>query len=99
VVGEGGIEATHDSDLVYRLRAACNYDDTGNYDPLVLGLNTRLKELNALLALQGPTHLEEQLRRRNAIAARFTSDRKPFLRSFSRRSFRRMRGLTKSFPF
>jgi dTDP-4-amino-4,6-dideoxygalactose transaminase len=73
VAGEGGIVATHDSDLACRLRAARNYGDTGNYDPLVLGLNARLTELNALLALHGLAHLEEQLRRRNAIATRFTS--------------------------
>ena len=73
VAGEGGIVATHDSDLACRLRAARNYGDTGNYDPLVLGLNARLTELNALLAMHGLAYLPEQLRRRNAIATRFTS--------------------------
>lgn len=71
VAGEGGLVATRHAKLAQRLRAARNYGDSGTYDPLVLGLNARMPELNALLALRGLPGVEAQVARRNAIARLF----------------------------
>ena len=71
VAGEGGLVATRHAELAQRLRAARNYGDSGTYDPLVLGLNARMPELNALLALRGLPGVEAQVARRNAIARLF----------------------------
>ncbi len=87
VAGEGGLVATHDPQLAARLRAARNYGDAGTYDPLVLGLNARLPEFNALLALHGLREVNDQVGRRNAIAARFTKG----LRDLPGLSFQKVR--------
>jgi len=71
VAGEGGLVATRDAELAERLRAARNYGDSGTYDPVVLGLNARMTEINALLALHGLPGVEAQVARRNAIARLF----------------------------
>ncbi len=71
VAGEGGLIATSDRRLAARLRAARNYGDAGNYDPELLGLNARLAEFNALLAIHGLAHVDAQIARRNALAERF----------------------------
>ncbi|MGH8323995.1 MAG: DegT/DnrJ/EryC1/StrS family aminotransferase [Steroidobacteraceae bacterium] len=73
VAGEGGLIATQDRELAARLRAARNYGDAGGYDPIVLGLNARLPEFNALLALGGLPEVESRVARRNGIAARFVA--------------------------
>lgn len=67
VAGEGGLVATHDSDLAQRLRAARNYGDAGNSDPELPGLNARMSELHAALALRGLDGLEERIERRNEV--------------------------------
>jgi dTDP-4-amino-4,6-dideoxygalactose transaminase len=72
VAGEGGLISTHDSGLAERLRAARNYGDAGSYDPVVLGLKSRLPELNAMLALHGLSNVDGQVKRRNQVAASFT---------------------------
>jgi len=67
VAGEGGLIATRDGDLARRLRAARNYGDSGNYDPELVGLNARMSEFHAALALRGLQGLDARIERRNEI--------------------------------
>jgi len=71
VAGEGGLVATRDAELAEKLRAARNYGDAGNYDPEVLGVNARMSEINAAMALQGLTGLDARIERRNEIRLRY----------------------------
>jgi dTDP-4-amino-4,6-dideoxygalactose transaminase len=67
VAGEGGLIATCDAALAQRLRAARNYGDAGDANPQLLGLNARMSEFHAALALNGFTGLEARIERRNQI--------------------------------
>jgi dTDP-4-amino-4,6-dideoxygalactose transaminase len=67
VAGEGGLIATRDAVLARRLRAARNYGDAGNYDPELIGLNARMSEFHAALALRGLDGLDARIERRNQI--------------------------------
>jgi dTDP-4-amino-4,6-dideoxygalactose transaminase len=67
VAGEGGMIATRDAILARRLRAARNYGDAGNYDPELFGLNARMSEFHAALALRGLDGLDARIERRNQI--------------------------------
>jgi dTDP-4-amino-4,6-dideoxygalactose transaminase len=67
--GEGGLIATADSALAARLRQARNYGNDGSYDCPILGLNARMTELQAALALAGLPHVEEGIERRRRLAA------------------------------
>lgn len=71
VGGEGGLIATRDAALAQRLRAARNYGDAGDYDPEVTGLNGRMSELQAALALRGLSGLDQRIDRRNQIRLRY----------------------------
>jgi len=71
VAGEGGLVATRDAGLAEKLRAARNYGDAGNYDPEVLGVNARMSEINAAMALHGLTALDARIERRNEIRRRY----------------------------
>lgn len=67
VAGEGGLVAAHDAKLAERLRAARNYGDAGDSDPEIRGLNARMSEFHAALALRGLEGLDERIARRNQI--------------------------------
>src|SRR6202047_2732100 len=67
VAGEGGMIATRDPDLARTLRAARNYGDSGNYDPELAGLNARMSEFHAALALRGLHGLDARIARRIEI--------------------------------
>jgi dTDP-4-amino-4,6-dideoxygalactose transaminase len=71
VGGEGGVIATRDAALARRLRVARNYGDSGDHDPEVLGLNARMTEFHAALALRGVAGIEERIMRRNEIRLRY----------------------------
>lgn len=71
VAGEGGLIATPDAALAERLRAARNYGDAGDADPQLLGLNARLSEFHAALALSGFASLEARIERRNQIRGQY----------------------------
>jgi dTDP-4-amino-4,6-dideoxygalactose transaminase len=71
VAGEGGLVATRDPELAEKLRAARNYGDAGNYDPEILGVNARMSEINAAMALHGLVGLEARIERRNEIRTRY----------------------------
>lgn len=72
VAGEGGLVTTNDAVLAQRIRAGRNYGDLGSYDPLMLGLNARMTEFNAALALAGLEILDRRIERYREIAQRYT---------------------------
>lgn len=74
VAGEGGLVCTNDATLAHRLRAGRNYGDLGTYDPMLLGLNARMTEFNAALALAGLDLVPAKVARHNQIAAQYTAE-------------------------
>lgn len=68
---EGGLVATNDATLAERLRIARNYGNPGDYDTRFPGLNGRLSELHAALALVALDHLEDRVEHRNRVADRY----------------------------
>lgn len=73
VAGEGGLIATGNRDLGRALRAARNYGDAGAYDCDMLGLNARLSELHAALALAALPLVDRQVEVRNGLARVYES--------------------------
>jgi dTDP-4-amino-4,6-dideoxygalactose transaminase len=73
VAGEGGLVCTNDSTLARLVRAARNYGDNGSYDPELVGLNARMTEFNAALALAGIDMVERKVDRNNQIAKLYTN--------------------------
>jgi dTDP-4-amino-4,6-dideoxygalactose transaminase len=71
VAGEGGLITTRDAGLAEKFRAARNYGDAGNYDPEILGVNARMSEIHAAMALHGLAGLEARIERRNEIRLRY----------------------------
>jgi len=68
---EGGLVTTDDGALAEHLRLAKNYGNPGDYDTRFPGLNGRLSELHAALALVALDYLDERVVHRNRIAARY----------------------------
>jgi dTDP-4-amino-4,6-dideoxygalactose transaminase len=67
IAGEGGMISTRDAELAQKLRAARNYGDSGNYDPESAGLNARMSEFHAALALRGLHSVDARIDRRNQV--------------------------------
>jgi len=72
VAGEGGLVTTGDAKLAAAVRAMRNYGDIGAYNPDWLGLNARMTEFNAALALRCLPLIDAKVRRRNSIAQTYT---------------------------
>lgn len=72
VAGEGGLVATNNEDLADTLELAREYGNDGSYDSLFPGINGRLGEFNALLALRGIAELDAGANHRREIAASYT---------------------------
>jgi dTDP-4-amino-4,6-dideoxygalactose transaminase len=72
VAGEGGLVCTNDSTLARMIKAARNYGDAGSYDPELLGLNARMTEFNAAMALAGLALVDQKIKRHNEIAKQYT---------------------------
>jgi dTDP-4-amino-4,6-dideoxygalactose transaminase len=73
VAGEGGLVATRSADLARLLRVGRDYGNPGDYDTRFVGLNARMSEFHAAMALESLHLLDEQLARRRAAAARYCS--------------------------
>lgn len=73
VAGEGGLVTTNDAMLARAIRGMRNYGDLGAYDPEWLGMNARMSEFNAALAIAGLPLVEAKVARRNWIAKKYTS--------------------------
>jgi dTDP-4-amino-4,6-dideoxygalactose transaminase len=71
VAGEGGVVTTDDDDLAEWLRLGRDYGNPGDYDSLFPGLNARMSELHATVALASLRGLDAHIDARNALVARF----------------------------
>ncbi|HEX5616363.1 MAG TPA: DegT/DnrJ/EryC1/StrS family aminotransferase, partial [Acidimicrobiia bacterium] len=71
VAGEGGLVATDDDDLAHAVRIGRDYANPGDYDTQFVGLNGRMSELHAAVALASLEHLDEHLAVRRELAARY----------------------------
>lgn len=69
VAAEGGIIATNDDLLAERCRIGRDYGNPGDYDCVFVGLNARMSEVHAAIALASFEDLEERIERRNGLAA------------------------------
>jgi dTDP-4-amino-4,6-dideoxygalactose transaminase len=68
VAGEGGLIATNDAVIAERCRVGRDYGNPGDYDCLFVGLNARMSELHAVVALASLEALDERIERRNELA-------------------------------
>jgi len=71
IAGEGGIITTNDDDLAERCRLGRDYGKTKDYDVRFIGLNARMSELHAAVALASLDGLDGWLERRNRAAERY----------------------------
>jgi dTDP-4-amino-4,6-dideoxygalactose transaminase len=71
VAGEGGLVSTADPELAERLRIGREYANPGDYDSRFVGLNARMSEFHAALALRSLETLDERIERRNVLASRY----------------------------
>ena len=71
VAAEGGIVATNDDEVARRVRVGRNYGNPGDYGSEFPGLNARMPEFNAILGLKSLEMLEDNVRRRNQVAAEY----------------------------
>ena len=71
VAGEGGIVATDDPQLAEGCRIGRDYGNPGNYDFQFVGLNARMSEIHAAMALRSLDSLDERVERRGGLAERY----------------------------
>jgi len=68
VAGEGGIVATDDDALAGEVRLGRDYGKEPDYDCRIIGLNARMSELHAVVALASLEGIDERVARRNEVA-------------------------------
>lgn len=71
VAGEGGLVATNREDVAASVRMGRDYGNPGDYDTRFVGLNARMSELHAAVALESLADLDENLVHRQAVAGRY----------------------------
>ncbi len=71
VAGEGGLVATNRDELAALVRIGRDYGNPGDYDTQFVGLNARMSELHAAVALESLTELDEHLATRQELARRY----------------------------
>ena len=71
VAGEGGIVATDCDCLAHFVRLGREYGNDGSYDALFAGVNGRMPELSAAVAISSLAMLDDVADRRRQIAARY----------------------------
>jgi dTDP-4-amino-4,6-dideoxygalactose transaminase len=69
IAAEGGLITTDDDLLAERCRIGRDYGNPGDYDCRFVGLNARMSEVHAAIALASMEDLEERIARRNSLAA------------------------------
>jgi FlaA1/EpsC-like NDP-sugar epimerase/dTDP-4-amino-4,6-dideoxygalactose transaminase len=73
VAGEGGLVATNDAALAETLRIGRDYGNPGDYDTRFAGLNARMSEFHAAMALESLPLLDAALERRRYLAGLYFS--------------------------
>jgi dTDP-4-amino-4,6-dideoxygalactose transaminase len=68
---EGGVVATNDDAIAEHVRVGRNYGNSGDYDCAFPGVNARMSELHAAVALAGLAGLDERLAHRRDLVERF----------------------------
>jgi len=71
IAGEGGLVATNRGDLAEIVRIGRDYGNPGDYDTRFVGLNARMSELHAAVALESLGELDDHLAARTALARRY----------------------------
>lgn len=71
VAGEGGLVTTNDDALADALRLGRDYGNPGDYDCRFPGLNARMSELHAAVALASLDGLDAHIDRRQELVERF----------------------------
>jgi len=71
VAGEGGVIATRDEELAKACRLGRGYGNPGNYDCVFPGLNARMSEMHAALALVSLRGLSERVETRTRLVGVF----------------------------
>jgi dTDP-4-amino-4,6-dideoxygalactose transaminase len=71
--GEGGMIVTDDDELADSCRLFRNFGDRGKFEWDVLGFNFRMPEVMGAIGLAQLDRLDEAIRRRREIAARYTA--------------------------
>jgi dTDP-4-amino-4,6-dideoxygalactose transaminase len=73
VAGEGGLVATNDAALAETIRLGRDYGNPGDYDCQFPGLNARMSELHAAVALASLVGLDERIAHRGVLVEEFRS--------------------------
>lgn len=68
VSGEGGVVTTHRAEIAEAVRVGRDYGNPGDYDMRFVGLNARMSELHAAVALASLEQLDEHLTVRQQLA-------------------------------
>lgn len=68
VGGEGGVVATNRADVADAVRLGRDYGNPGNYDCRFPGLNARMSEFHAAMAMESLEQLDDHLDRRQGLA-------------------------------
>lgn len=71
VAGEGGVVCTDDEDLAARIRSLINFGFTDGYDCEKIGLNAKMPELSAILALHHLERVETTIEANRSWIARY----------------------------
>lgn len=71
VAGEGGLVATRNAELAERLHLGVDYGNPGDYDTRFVGLNARMSELHAAVALCSLDEIDDHLAVRRDLAGRY----------------------------
>lgn len=74
VAGEGGLVTTRDAGLAEACRLGRDYGNPGDYDCRFPGLNARMSELHAAVALASLDGLDERVAHRGTLAAHFGAE-------------------------
>jgi dTDP-4-amino-4,6-dideoxygalactose transaminase len=72
--GEGGLISTNDDALAERCRIGRDYGNPGDYNCRFVGLNARMSEFHAAVALASLEGIDERIERRNGYAARYREE-------------------------
>jgi dTDP-4-amino-4,6-dideoxygalactose transaminase len=77
IAGEGGLVATDRDELAELVRVGRDYGNPGDYDARFVGLNARMSELHAAVALESLVELDDHLATRKRLARHYLAGLEP----------------------